>query len=157
RDSASFSASIGFRWRHPSDRVALGVSLMTPTTLHFRGDAHVTNPAISPLLDPQTGEELQPSQVRDDNIGLDYPLPLILRAGLMVRPHERVALMADVNWQRWQTFDRLVVKFDHHYELEMTPGAYLYDVVIDQKWRNTLSLRLGMDAVPAKRIPLHLR
>jgi long-chain fatty acid transport protein len=157
RDPGSFSASIGLRWRHPSDRVALGLSLMTPTRLRFTGDAKATNPFITPLLDPETGDELQPGGVREDGFALDYPLPLIVRAGIMVRPHERVALMADFNWQRWQTFDQLVVQFENHHELTMTPGAYLYDVVIDQKWRNTMSLRLGMDAMPARRIPLHLR
>jgi long-chain fatty acid transport protein len=158
RDPASFSATIGLRWRHPTDRVALGFSLMTPTRLRFDGKARVTSPFITPLLDPDSGDELQPGGVRDDGFTLDYPLPLIVRAGIMVRPHERVALMADFNWQRWQTFDRLVVEFDEHHELQMgAPGAYLYDVVIDQKWRNSMSLRLGVDAVPARRIPLHVR
>jgi long-subunit fatty acid transport protein len=89
-----------------------------------------------------------------------YPLPLIVRLGTMVRPIEQLTVLADVNWQRWKTFDRLVVDFDHNYELSQTPGAFMSDVVIDNHWRDTLTARLGFDAIPVpdpERLPLHVR
>lgn len=159
KDPASFSANLGVLYTDPDDRFGIGASVMLPTTLRFAGEATVTNPNIAPLLD-ENDEEIHGEGSREDTFTLDYPLPLILRLGTMVRPIEQLIITADVNWQRWKTFEKLVVDFDNNYELQQTPGAFMADVVIDNHWRNTLTARLGFDAMPVpdpQKIPLHVR
>lgn len=158
RDSASFSANFGAQYTDPEDRFAFGVSVMTPTKLSFRGDARIINPQVAPLVD-EDGEELQPGGVRDDTFALDYPMPLVLRLGAMFRPHAQVMVAADYNWQRWKTFDVLTVEFDNHHELLPTPGAFMHDVVLEQHWSNSHTLRLATEVapLPPERLPLFLR
>jgi long-chain fatty acid transport protein len=128
---------------------------MTPVTLRLEGDAHVENPGISPLVD-ENSNELQPAGMRDDRVRMALPLPLIARLGVAWRPAPRWRVEADVNWQRWSTFSRLDVDFVHEHELQPTPGAYLYDVRVDNSWRDTWSARLGAEAMPFDR-PIALR
>jgi long-chain fatty acid transport protein len=155
RDPFSVGATIGLGWRTRDGRVRIGASVMTPVTLELEGDAHVENPGISPLVDADLNM-LQPAGVRDDQVRMALPLPLIARLGVALRPAPRWRIEADVNWQRWSTFDRLDVDFVHEHELLPTPGAYLYDVRVENAWRDTWSARLGAEATPFAR-PLALR
>lgn len=158
QDPASFGANLGLLYTDPEGRFGLGASLMVPTKLKFGGRVRVINEQITALQD-EDGNELQPAGVRDDDFTMGYPLPLVLRLGTMVRPHERVMIEADVNWSRWKTFDTLVVDFENNYELLPTPGAFMSDIVLEQRWSNTLTARLGTDVTPLdpERIPLHVR
>lgn len=158
RDAASFSANFGVQYHDPEERYGFGVSVMTPTTLRFRGDAQIINPQVGALLDEE-GEEVQPEGVRKDTFSLEYPLPLVLRLGAMFRPHAQVMVAVDYNWQRWKTFDVLTVEFENHHELLPTPGAFMHDVVIEQHWENSHSVRLATEVapLPPERLPLFLR
>jgi long-chain fatty acid transport protein len=159
RDAASFSGNVGVLYTDPEGRFGIGASVMTPTRLKFKGEATIENPMIAPLLD-EDDDAIQGEGGRTDTFSLEYPLPLIVRLGTMVRPIRQLTIAADINWQRWKTFEKLVVDFDNNYELAQTPGAFMADVVIDNHWRNTLTARLGFDAMPVpdpERIPLHVR
>lgn len=158
RDPASFSANVGIMYTDVEGRFGIGASVMTPTTLRFNGEATIENEQITPYF--EDGEEVFPGGSRSDDFSLDYPLPMIVRIGTMVRPIEQLTLALDVNWQRWKTFEKLVVDFENQYELLPTPGAFMADVEIENHWKNTLTARFGVDAMPVpdpKRIPLHLR
>jgi len=159
RDPGSFSATIGLRYNDPDQRFSFGASVLVPTRLELRGKAVVRNPSITPLVDPETGDEVQGAGERRDDMRVFYPLPLVLRLGAAVRPHPRVLVELDYNWQRWKTFDTLTVEFARHHELLPTPGAFMYDVVLEPKWRNGHTVRLGMDAMVGdpSRVPLSLR
>jgi long-chain fatty acid transport protein len=159
RDPASFSATIGLRWNDLSERFSFGASVMVPTKLKLQGKATIRNPEITALQDPATMEELQPAGQRTDDMRVFYPLPLVVRLGAAVRPHERVLLELDYNFQRWKTFDTLTVEFANHYPLLETPGAAMYDVVLEPNWQNSHTVRLGMDAMPfdPERVPFSLR
>ena len=154
-DPFSIGASVGLGWRSNDGRIAVGASVMTPVTLRLEGDAHVENAGISVLVD-QNGTELQRAGQRDDRVRIAMPLPLVARLGVAVRPAPAWRIEADVNWQRWSTFERLVVDFVDEFELLQTPGAYLYDVTVENRWKDTVSARLGAEATPFAR-PLALR
>jgi long-chain fatty acid transport protein len=158
RDPASFSANFGVQYHDPEDRFAFGASVMTPTKLRFRGPAQIINAQVAPLLNEE-GEEVQPSGVRKDDFSLEYPLPLVLRLGTMFRPHDQVMVAVDYNWQRWKTFDVLTVEFENNFELLPTPGAFMHDVVIEQHWTNSHSVRMATEVapLPPDRLPLFLR
>lgn len=159
RDPASFSATIGLRFNDLAERFSFGASVMVPTTLKLQGKATIRNAQITPLLDAETNEELQPAGQRKDDMRVFYPLPLVVRLGAAVRLHERVLVELDYNFQRWKTFDTLTVEFAHHHELLPTPGAFMYDVVLEPRWQNSHTVRLGMDAMPFDplRVPFSLR
>jgi long-chain fatty acid transport protein len=154
-DRFSLGASFGLGWRSPDGRIAIGASVMTPVTLKLEGSAHVENAGISVLLD-QDGNEVQPAGQRDDQIRVSLPLPLVARFGVAVKPAKTWRIEADVNWQRWSTFEKLVVDFVAEHELLQTPGAYLYDVTVENQWKDTFSVRLGAEATPFAK-PLALR
>jgi long-chain fatty acid transport protein len=158
RDPASFSANFGVQYHDPAERFAFGVSVMTPTKLRFRGPAQIINAQVAPLLDDE-GDEVQPGGVRKDDFTLEYPLPLVLRLGTMFRPHDQVMVAVDYNWQRWKTFDVLTVQFQNNFELLPTPGAFMHDVVIEQHWTNSHSIRLATEVapLPPERLPLFVR
>lgn len=158
RDAASFGANIGITYTDPENKYAFGASLMTPGKLHFRGPVQVINGEITPLLDEE-GNELQPAGVRSDMQTTTYPLPMIMRLGGMFRPHDQVMVEVDYNWQRWKTFDQITAQFDNNYELLPTPGAYMADVVLEQHWTNSHTLRLGTEfsPLPVDRLPLRIR
>lgn len=159
KDPASFSASFGIRYDDPLERFGIGASVMLPTKLRFAGRAVVENDQIAAATDQSDPSLELPTGVRRDDFRVDYPLPLVVRVGAVVRPTPRVSVALDYNFQRWSTFDRLVVDFEHNYELLDTTRAVMYDVVIDQQWHDSHSVRLGTEfaPVPNERIPLRIR
>lgn len=142
RDPFSLGATLGVAWRTRDDRLRVGASVMTPVTLHLRGDARVANPNIAALTD-DSGREIQPAGVRTDQIHVNLPLPLVARLGVAAKLGARARVEFDVNWTRWSTSKELVVDFQHEYTLLPTPGAYLYDVHTAEHWRDTTTVRLG--------------
>lgn len=155
RDPFSVGATVGVGWRAPGGRLRVGASVMSPVTLHLEGDARVENESIAPLVDGD-GVEQQPAGVREDAVRIALPLPLVARLGIAAEVAPRWRVEADVNWQRWSTFERLVVDFVDEPELLPTPGAYLYDVTVENAWRDTWSARLGVETtLPAAPVALH--
>lgn len=143
-DPFSVGATLGAGWRSTDGRVRVGASVMTPVTLHLEGDARVENQSIAPLLDDQ-GQQTQPAGVREDQVRMAVPLPLVARLGVAIQVAPRWRAELDVNWQRWSTFEQLEVDFVAEHELLPTPGAYLYDVQVENAWRDTWSARLGVE------------
>lgn len=155
-DHASLGATVGVQWGGNDDPFTVGISVMAPTTIDLRGTAVVTNPAIMEIVDPNGGATL-PAGSRTDDVLISMPLPMVVRVGMLVRPSNRVHLAMDVNWQRWSTLQKLTIDFKKEPALLLTPGATLYDVVMDNRWRDTLSVRIGANVVPVATRPLQLR
>ena len=145
RDPFSLGATIGAGWRN--EQIAIGASVMTPVVLRLEGEARVENMGISPLIDANNNE-IQAAGARQDAVRMRMPLPLVARLGVAVRPAPKWRVGADVNYQRWETQKTLVVDFVNEHELLPTPGAYLYDVRVENRWKNTWSARLGAEAEP---------
>jgi len=155
-DPFSMSATLGAMYSDPSGRFNVGASVLTPVTLHLKGDADVHNDAITALMD-DNGNTIQPAGERRDSIRTSIPLPLIARVGVSVRPHPRALVAFDVNWQRWSTFKQLRIDFQNEYELLPSPGVNLYDVIIENDWRDSISVRLGTQVQPIAARPLAVR
>jgi long-chain fatty acid transport protein len=155
KDTASFGATLGAQWRDPDGRLTVGVSVMTPTDLEMTGDAVVTIAQIGELTDAD-GNVVQGAGSRRDTVKMDIPLPLVARAGVSWKATPRTHVSLDVNFQRWSTFEKLVVDFQDEVSLLPSPGANLYDVTVENRWRDTWSARLGAESRPWKQ-PLALR
>lgn len=156
KDTASFGANFGLRYQHPDGRYGFGVSLMLPTSADFRGDAEVRNETIGGGETFEEFGELEKGK-RDEKFHMRFRYPMVLRLGMNLRPFEAVSVNLDLNWQRWSTSKELVIDFEKNQPLLLLPGAILYDVVIPQHWKDTLSARLGIEYTPAKSLPLRLR
>lgn len=157
KDSASFSANIGLRYQDPQGRFGFGFSALLPTSSDFRGEAVISNETIGggkPF--EEFGDDLEKGK-RVDNFHMRFNYPLILRAGFQLQPIERLSASLDVNWQRWSTSRQLVIDFEKNEPLLLLPGAILYDVVIPQRWKDTVSVRLGLEYAPMADLPLALR
>jgi long-chain fatty acid transport protein len=155
KDTASFGATFGAQWRDPAGRLTVGASVMTPTDLEMEGDALVTNAQIGELTDAD-GNVMQPAGSRRDTVRIAVPLPLVARAGVSYRATPRTHFSLDVNYQRWSTFQKLVVDFQNEVELLPSPGANLYDVTVENRWRDSWTARLGVESRPWRQ-PLWLR
>ncbi|MCE9574951.1 MAG: outer membrane protein transport protein [Deltaproteobacteria bacterium] len=145
KDPFSVGATLGAQWVSPSGRLAIGASATLPVNLHLKGDGVIVNAGIAPLVD---GSVMQPGGQRTDQLSVDLPLPLVVRAGVRLRPARGYTVLADVNWQRWSTFKTLTIDFAHQYELLPTPGADLYDVSVANAWKDTFTGRLGAELAP---------
>lgn len=157
KDSASFGANLGIRYQDPKGRYGFGLSAMLPTSADFRGDALIENDTIGGgKAFEEFGEGLEKGR-REDRFHMRFRYPLILRAGLNVSPAERLSVNLDVNWQRWSTSRELVIDFEKNQPLLLMPGAVLYDVVIPQRWKDTVSVRVGAEYQPLANVPLKLR
>ncbi len=153
-DPFSLGATLGIGWRSTDQRIRVGASVMSPVTMHLQGDARIENESIAPLIDGD-GQQMQPAGVREDTVRIEVPLPLVARLGVAVQLAPRWRAEVDVNWQRWSTFEQLEVDFVAEHELLPTPGAYLYDVQVENAWRDTWSARLGVETtLPARPITL---
>ncbi len=155
KDPASFGATFGAQWVDPAGRLTIGASVMTPTDLDLRGDAVVTNQQIGELY-AADGSVEQGAGARRDDVKIGIPLPLVARAGVSWKPAARTRLTLDVNYQRWSSFEKLVVDFQNEPELLPSPGAKLYDVTVQNQWRDTWTARVGGEVQPF-RAPLALR
>ena len=156
-DSAALGANLGVLYTDPEDRFSLGASVMAPTRLDFRGTVDVTNRPESIVEMPDAQGNLLPAGRRTDSVALSIPLPMILRAGARVRPARQVAVELDVNYQRWSTTREQKIVFEHNYPLLPQPGAQMNDIVLDQSYRDTMTVRLGAELAPLYESPLRVR
>jgi long-subunit fatty acid transport protein len=132
---------------------------MAPTKLQFRGTVDVTNsPSSIVAMNDAQGNPL-PAGRRTDNVALSIPLPMILRIGALVRPTPHVAVELDVNYQAWSTTHQQSIYFEHNYPFLPQPGAQMNDIVLDQSYRDTITVRLGTEVTPfdVEKLPLKLR
>ncbi|MBA2543785.1 MAG: outer membrane protein transport protein, partial [Deltaproteobacteria bacterium] len=101
--------------------LAFGVVYRGATTMPLAGGANFTAP------------DAFAAKIPDQNAASELSLPAQLALGASYR-HGRYKLLADVEWTRWSTNERLVVDFEDM----ATP-----DVMQQQSWRNTISVRGG--------------
>ncbi len=146
-DPFSLGATLGAQWVSPAQTLAIGASVTLPVDLDLEGEGVIVNAGIAPLM-ASDGTVAQEGGQRQDALSVALPLPLIARAGLRFRPARGYTVLADVNWQRWSSFETLTIDFAHQYELLPTPGADLYDVRIENRWKDTFTGRIGAELAP---------
>lgn len=158
KDSASFGANLGIQYTDKKDRYALGLSAMLPTTIDISGPAFFKNPGLAG--GEALGEEFEGTLKegeRDDQFTLRFKNPLVVRAGVMVRPIDPLRISFDVNYQRWSTSRTLDIDFQNNWPMDPVEGATIYDQRTPLNWKDTFAFRLGAEVQPKKDLPLLLR
>jgi long-chain fatty acid transport protein len=112
----------------PSSALQLGVSYRGPTDIKYEGQAKFTHQdfltaALSPMM---------PSS-QDGTTTLH--LPASVNAGLLYRFTEKWDASFDVNYVRWSTYDKLVIKLDKKLPVEK--------ITQTKDWENTTTFRFG--------------
>lgn len=148
-DAFTPNANLGLLFE-PHKRVTVGLSVQPPTRFRARGsmgldfDGHTF--ATTGILTETT--------YKDEDVGLDIALPWVLRAGVAVRPLERLEIEAAAVWQDWSALNDITVEdVDVTVEVSDTFAAVIPEEqrqVQDQfafpaGLRDTISLRLGAE------------
>lgn len=151
----SFGIAVKAGLHYATQHFSLGLSVLVPPKLVLEGEATVSNPGITELRDDD-GNTVMAAGARRDNVRLEIPLPIIVGLGAAVRPTHGLTIALDATYQGWSRFDTLTVDFRSQPVLLPTPGAFLYDVVAENAWHDTVSVRLGAEYV-LDVVPLALR
>lgn len=138
-DMAAFSAIVGAWWR-PLPALELGISgQVVPTALSLDGEFTLSN------VPGQTQFSEQQLTVPGSAARLDLTLPPTLRAGVRYRhldgEREIFDVELDVVYEAWSVLDAYEVELDG--TINLFVGAEAPDTVIEKRWRDTVSVRLG--------------
>ncbi len=124
----------------PVEQVAFGFSLTPPTTYNAKGSIGVNfdGSSIAGLV---TETELE-----DTDVGIEITLPTIIRAGLAVRPNEKLEVEVSFVHQTWASLEEIIIDdIDMAVEVEAlgesTPIPDTFE--LPAGLQNASSIRLG--------------
>ena len=138
-DMTSFSALLGAWWR-PTPELEIGVSgRVVPANLNLEGDFTLHNvPGQATFTDAQL-------KVTNSAASLDLTIPPTARAGVRYRgldgDREVFDVELDVVYEAWSMIDRYDVHLDG--TINLVAGAEAPNALIEKRWMDTLSVRLG--------------
>lgn len=138
-DWASFSAIVGAWWR-PVPELELGLSgRVVPAALSMDGEFTLAN------VPGQTQFTEQQLTVPGSAARLDLTIPPTLKAGARYRhmdgTREVFDVELDVVYEAWSMLERYDVELDG--TIQLFVGAEAPDTVIEKRWKDTVSVRLG--------------
>ncbi|MCC6746527.1 MAG: outer membrane protein transport protein [Deltaproteobacteria bacterium] len=131
------SAKVGLKYQ-PHPRVKLGLAVQLPVWVRAAGAVDVQLPA-SPLYSR--------SSVEGTDGHITATFPLMVGAGVEVRPIPRLRLELDLHWESWSMTERLSFVPDDIY-ISNVPGIGRYKVPEMAEvlhLRDALSVRLGVE------------
>ena len=114
----------------PIDKLSLGLTVRTPSTLAYKGSALLPN--LSPYGLPGSSD-----------LERKITWPLWIAGGVAFRPFERLLLSADVQWTQWSKLDRITTDYlDAVWAILM--GASGNDVRV-MGWSDKAQFRFGAE------------
>jgi long-chain fatty acid transport protein len=125
----------------PVAPLSIGLSVQPPTKFSARGTGSLdfTDNALEGLLNA--------SVYTDDDVALNIDIPWVVRAGVAVRPIERLEIELATVWQDWSSLQDIVVEdVDVTVDSDLIPEE---DRVVSDRFelpagfRDTVSVRLG--------------
>lgn len=153
-DPVKMSFNAGFiitpvEWLEIGGSVQPPISYRAPGTLKttFDEDAEITIGSMSLPLDSQ----VEGNEFVDDDVTLLVTVPLILRAGVQVHPHEKVRVELDGTYTMWSMLSELrITDLDMHVEGKedgLIPDGMdvKEDIVFVTGYQDSWSVRLGGD------------
>jgi long-chain fatty acid transport protein len=123
----------------PVEILSIGISLQPPTKFkaHGKGELDFSESVLAPLLDQTV--------YTDDDIALNLALPLVLRAGVAVRPVPELEVELAGFWEQWSVLSDITVE-----EIDVTvTGPIIGEQPVDETlelpagFRDVFSVRLG--------------
>lgn len=136
----------GLRVAPTSDLVAFGASFEAPSRYRARGSA--TSDFTGNVFytgDSDIGQVIAVPSAADDDVVVEVALPMIARAGVLVRPTKTLELEADVVLQAWSVLEALTVS-EVDLSIDTTGGEPIVvddDIVLPIRLQDSWSVRLG--------------
>jgi len=122
-------ATIGFMVK-PSEQLSFGLTIRTPSTVRFKGDALISNLVL-----------LGQSDVSD--LERSIKLPLWIAGGVAVRPAARLLITTDFQWTGWGTMKTMETAYaDETWKAMMRASG---DDVRRMDWSDRIQLRFGAE------------
>ncbi len=116
----------------PMDRIAVGLTVRTPSTIHFNGTASLSNLSLYGL---------------PDSSGLERKLawPLWIAGGVSYRPIERLLLSTDVQWTQWSRLIALRTTLKEPVWAALADDLGPGTVTTGLNWKDTAQIRFGAE------------
>ena len=139
----------------PHEAVSIGLALQPATRFHAKGKAvlDLTAGSLGTAVEGdvdrfQDGRcddtQTDPVCANPDGIGLEIQLPLVLRAGVAVRPIPNLEIEAAAVYQRWSSLQSiLLTDVDPELVVFGNPAELDSEFALPAGLRDTTSLRLG--------------
>lgn len=136
-DSWALGWNVGVLYQ-PSCRTRFGLHYRSRVKHTIEGDGEFVVPAA-------VAGGLPPGLFTDSDAEAEIELPDSVSLSGYHRVNNCLAVMADVTWTHWKTFDELVVDFDN----PVQPNS-----VLDLDWKNTWRVGLGVAWTPYTQLEL---
>jgi long-chain fatty acid transport protein len=158
-DPFAIAWNAGFVLEPPSGALAVGASISGPVTYTARGSllGDFSENALYTGTAP-IGQLLASDSASDDDVALTVTMPMILKAGVLVRPTDAFELEADFVLQMWSSVDAFVIT-DMELVVETTlaePMIVTDDVTLNASMQDSWSVRLGGELDTSDRVALRL-
>jgi len=144
QDAFLLSANAGLLVEPKDGRWAFGLSYRPPTTYTADGTivADFSNHFLYESEDPSKEIIVDPTAKSDMQVTVK--MPMVLKAGLLVRPTSALEIEADFVWEGWSVNDALVIKgVNFLVETTLAPVEIVTDVDLPAGFQDSWSVRLG--------------
>lgn len=158
-DWGGLAWNIGLLYEPPSNRYALGFMMQAPTRFEARGRM-VADFRGNFFREDELFGVIADDKATDENVSFAVSMPLILKAGALVRPVDNLEIELAGVWESWSVIDRIVVTdvdlsipLDQDNPIAAAMGEDIEvtdDIVLPAGYRNTWSLRLGGEWWPTE-------
>jgi len=143
-DDWGYGFNVGMLYEFDDDsRVGLAYRSRIKHTVKGEGDFEPQNPAFLAAFGLDT---LASAAFPNQDLQGKITLPASASLSAYHRINPQWAVMADVLWTEWSTFDELVIEFDGN----------LPDSVTTEKWKDSWRYSVGTTYAPNKRLELRL-
>lgn len=116
----------------PVPEFAVGLSLRTPTTINFSGDATMQYAALI-------------GGANKSDLDREGKQPLWLGFGIAVKPMKKMTITADAQFTNWTELQNIPVSYtDKNWDNAANKAKYGYGD-LDLKWENCWQLRFGLE------------
>ncbi len=153
-DPFAITWNAGVLWDPPSSPFAVGLAFVPAVHYNATGslkadfseNAYYTG-------ESGMGQIILVESVTDDSVTLDITMPMILRAGGLLRIGDDKEIELDVAWQRWSGLGQLTMSdIDLEIELSTAENATVSDdIVLPTSFKDAFSVRLGGQYLVSKR------
>jgi len=124
-----FGATFGVLAK-PVDRLGIGLTVRTPSTVSFKGSARMSYLSLYGLADTS-------------DLKRKITWPLWIGGGVSFRPVDRLLLSADVHWTQWSKLDRITTEY-----LDSVWAALMDESGNDVRvlnWKDATQVRFGAE------------
>jgi long-chain fatty acid transport protein len=126
-----FGATFGIMAK-PIDKLSLGLTVRTPSTISFEGSARLS---YLPLYDLPGTSDLERK----------ITWPLWIAGGVSFRPVDRLLLSADVHWTQWSKLDRITADYLDPFWADLFLEGGIESSSLSLFWKDTLQVCLGAE------------